>query len=201
MHIGPGYKYIGWKCVRGYEKRYQNTDEILQDIHFLENLQKGAVWAICIGLVGWSLMWRDNNSVMTVPFQDDSLKRVESRFVASDDSVMYPSNAYSEHSSKTVLEQSIALGMHAVDSILSPIVMFMDTQTCMTDKERVLLGEMFNTSGIRVQSLVDSLSLKMSLSDKTTLLNALYSYLGNQMGELNKKTDSLIEEKSVSRNE
>ena len=65
----------------------------------------------------------------------------------------------------------------------------------------VLLGEMFNTSGIRVQSLVDSLSLKMSLSDKTTLLNALYSYLGNQMGELNKKTDSLIEEKSVSRNE
>lgn len=201
LHIGPGYKYIGWKCVRGYEKRYQNTDEILQDIHFLESLQKGAVWAICIGLIGGSLMWRNNNSVMTVPFQDDSLKWVDSRFVASDDSIMYPSNAYSEHSSKTVLEQSIALGMHAVDSILSPIVMFMDTQTCMTDQERVLLGEMFNTSGIRVQSLVDSLSLKMSLSDKTTLVNALYSYLGNQMGELNKKTDSLIEEKSVLRNE
>lgn len=200
LHLGPGYRYIGWKCVREYRKRYQNADEILQDIHFLENLQRGVVWGVCIILIGGSLLWRSNHTVVTSPYQDDSLRRMPSQLMNPDvhatDSVVSPLGVSSVYSSKAVLEQSISIGMHAVDSILSPMVAFLDTQTCMTNRERILLGKMFDMSGAQIQSLTDSLSLKMSLSDKTELVNAIYLYFGNRMGELNEKTDSLTGESS-----
>lgn len=73
LHIGPSYSYIGWKCVRNYKKRYRNADEILQDIHRLESLQRGIVWTTCIGFIGWSLMWHGNEAVV-VSHQSDSLR-------------------------------------------------------------------------------------------------------------------------------